>query len=122
MSMPRACVVGLMAVLVIVAVGIVGCGGSGLPGECNKLCKKSGECSQQESWLFSISECKRECGESFERMQIIGCDKLTVDYQKCVLEVDCTLWDDLNDACESEIENLTACIQDEAEGATPLSF
>ena len=74
-------------------------------------CYAAEECAMMSGQMFSMTECRLEYKESFERHESIGCDRQFEYYLMCAMDLSCPAWSDVSDACAWEIDSLNSCVQ-----------
>jgi hypothetical protein len=74
-------------------------------------CVAAEECATISGQMFSMTECKLEYEESFERHESVGCEQPYENYLTCVIDLPCPGWGDVGESCAWEIDYLNACVQ-----------
>ncbi|MFO8071173.1 MAG: hypothetical protein R6V85_04785 [Polyangia bacterium] len=78
--------------------------------QCEEYCSAAQECAEASHQMMSPGECTRECDDSMERYESIGCEKQFRDYLSCISHLHCADWQEVSQYCAAEIDWLDGCV------------
>jgi hypothetical protein len=77
---------------------------------CEEYCSAALECAEASHQMMSSGECIRECDDSMERYESIGCRGPFRDYLSCISHLHCADWQEVSHYCAAEIDWLDGCV------------